>query len=910
MSEIGKISPSECLNWSCGEHRGRDEEVCIFVSHWELVHEGHKNVPSPGGDKCPHPKMAKYEKRNSQERELDNEIIRASGLENVTVNIGVILQLDWFGKVAKPAFELAAEEANKNSQWRLVLHFRDSQGDPVRAASAGLELLQNGAVAIIGPQTSQEAGFVAQLCDAAQVPMLSFSATDPLLSFHRFPYFLRLPHSDAVQMKAIAAVVNHYGWRQVVAVYSDNDYGTGVLSPLSEALLEVGSQIANRCPLPTRATRDYIRAELYKLMTMPPRVFVVHMTLELGESLFSVANDIGMMEEDYVWIITDGISTVLDALNPSIIDSMKGALATRTYIPSSSHFANRWRDKFTAEFPHEGIKPAKMNIYAFYAYDAVSIIARAVHKLNSTGTRFSFSPSPLSQVKVFQQGARLLQLLSETDYVGISGRLRAREGELGDCGYQILNVIGGRGESESGKGYRVVGFWKDGLQGIRNTPVRWPGGSESVPRGWATPEALKIAVPVKHGFEEFVVTTRDQDNKPKISGGFVIDVFAEVVKSLPYAFSYKLIPYGDGNVTPSYDELVQKVYTKKYDALVGDFTILANRSKYVDFTQPYSESGLAMVVAIQKADSSNPWAFLRPFTPGMWIATGGFFLFTGIVVWLLEHRRNNNFRGKPRRQIVTLLWFSFSTLFFAQRERIVSSLARGVIIIWLFVVLILTSSYTASLTSILTVQQMEPSITDMQCLVANRAPVGYQRGSFVGHYLQEQLNFHETQLKQYSSPDEYAEALSKGPNNGGVAAIFDELPYIRLFLSTRCGFTMVGPTYRTGGLAFVFRKGSPWVSEISRSVLKLSESADMQRIQNKWFNMTACITQSGAPVESNRLSMKSFWGLYLITGTASVVALVSFIGRLLYKYTRGHGHSPSPSASPVTPSISSHFKSF
>ncbi|KAH9317831.1 hypothetical protein KI387_019600, partial [Taxus chinensis] len=49
----------------------------------------------------------------------------------------------------------------------------------------------------------------------------------------------------------------------------------------------------------------------------------------------------------------------------------------------------------------------------------------------------------------------------------------------------------------------------------------------------------------------------------------------------------------------------------KYYALVGDFTILANRSKYVDFTQPYSELGLAMVVAIQKADSSNPWFGVR-----------------------------------------------------------------------------------------------------------------------------------------------------------------------------------------------------------------------------------------------------------------------------------------------------------
>lgn len=43
-------------------------------------------------------------------------------------------------------------------------------------------------------------------------------------------------------------------------------------------------------------------------------------------------------------------------------------------------------------------------------------------------------------------------------------------------------------------------------------------------------------------------------------------------------------------------------------------------------------------------------------------------------------------------------------------EKIKSTLGRAVLIIWLFVVLIVTSSYTASLTSILTVQQLFPTI--------------------------------------------------------------------------------------------------------------------------------------------------------------------------------------------------------
>uniref|UniRef100_A0A8R7UK58 Ionotropic glutamate receptor L-glutamate and glycine-binding domain-containing protein n=1 Tax=Triticum urartu TaxID=4572 RepID=A0A8R7UK58_TRIUA len=36
--------------------------------------------------------------------------------------------------------------------------------------------------------------------------------------------------------------------------------------------------------------------------------------------------------------------------------------------------------------------------------------------------------------------------------------------------------------------------------------------------------------------------------------------------------------------------------TQKYDVAIGDITISHNRTSYVDFTLPYTESGVAMVV--------------------------------------------------------------------------------------------------------------------------------------------------------------------------------------------------------------------------------------------------------------------------------------------------------------------------
>ena len=75
----------------------------------------------------------------------------------------------------------------------------------------------------------------------------------------------------------------------------------------------------------------------------------------------------------------------------------------------------------------------------------------------------------------------------------------------------------------------------------------------------------------------------------------------------------------------------------------------------VDFTQPYIESGLVVVAPVKKLNS-DVVAFLRPFSTNMWLVTGAFFLLVGVVVWILEHRMNDEFRGPPRRQIVTILW--------------------------------------------------------------------------------------------------------------------------------------------------------------------------------------------------------------------------------------------------------------
>jgi ionotropic glutamate receptor len=59
--------------------------------------------------------------------------------------------------------------------------------------------------------------------------------------------------------------------------------------------------------------------------------------------------------------------------------------------------------------------------------------------------------------------------------------------------------------------------------------------------------------------------------------GFCINVFIAAVELLPYIVRYTFKPYGTGNSTPNYDDLVRQVALQNFDAGIGDVAILTNR---------------------------------------------------------------------------------------------------------------------------------------------------------------------------------------------------------------------------------------------------------------------------------------------------------------------------------------------
>jgi len=63
----------------------------------------------------------------------------------------------------------------------------------------------------------------------------------------------------------------------------------------------------------------------------------------------------------------------------------------------------------------------------------------------------------------------------------------------------------------------------------------------------------------------------------------------------------------------------------------------------------------------------------------------------------------------------------------------------------------------------------------------------------------------------------------------------------------------------------------------------VTEGDEMKRIEGAWFGKNSTCLESGSSISSNSLSLKSFWGLFLIAGLAALLALIIFVVSFVYR---------------------------
>lgn len=442
-------------------------------------------------------------------------------------------------------------------------------------------------MAIIGPQFSVTAHVISHFANELHVPLLSFAATDFTLTSLQFPYFLRTTHSDLHQMAAVAELVGYYEWRDVIAIYVDDDFGRNGIAALGDKLAEKRCKISYKAPLSPDRNPEEITSALLQVSNMESRILVLHIYATWGLQVLREAKRLHMMETGFVWIATDWLSTILDT-DPSLLSkesvNLQGVLTLRMDTPESPRrtgFVNRWSNLTTKA--RKTNDPFRLNTYGLYAYDSVWLLAQALDSFFIHGGKISFSNDSslrglhagrmhLDAMSVFGGGELLLHSILQVNTTGVTGSIKFdTEKNLVNPAYEIINVIG--------TGIRSIGYWSNFSGFSVSTPAQvlkmqlnrtanssqqlysviWPGQTTQKPRGWVFPNSgrhLRIGVPLRISYREFVSRAGGSSD---VFSGYCIDVFTAALDQLQYGVPYKFVPFGDGRSNPSTADLLHMI---------------------------------------------------------------------------------------------------------------------------------------------------------------------------------------------------------------------------------------------------------------------------------------------------------------------------------------------------------------
>ncbi|XP_027066274.2 glutamate receptor 2.2-like [Coffea arabica] len=825
-----------------------------------------------------------------------------------SVRIGAVLDSNSFmGAMIDVCISMARWDfyaTHADYRTRLDIHRKYAHND-FDMTSAVLELIKNEEVhSILGPQTWTEGKLVPELGGKAHVPVISFTDRGGSLSYTPSPYFIRPAPNDLDQAKAFASICQGFEWHEAVVLYQDTNYATRFLSMLNKAFQDADIRLAHVVAISTLAEDRHIMNELKKLKKMQTRVFLVHMNAVLGSRLFILAKKADMMSEGYAWLVTHSLGNSLNSIDSAAIECMEGVLGLRAHVPKTKNldnFRNRWKKNMLLMKPDSTGR--ELNVYGLWAYDTVWALAMAVENIGPVNPDFldinnSKSGSDMFGVQISQIGPKLVRELQNITFQGLTGEFYLIDGQPKASSWEIFNVF------ETGD--KTIGYWTSD-QGIMpkfssstrqsySTSIKelktiiWPGDSVKQPKGVAI-QKLRVGVPKKYGFTQFVnVPDNLHTNQTKITG-YSLDIFHAVMAQLNFSVDYyEIIPFTNesGFSNGTYNDLLHNV-GKAFDIAVGDITILADRAGYVDFTLPYSESGTVLVVKNKKG--KDMWSFVKPFRWDLWLTIISTCIFIGIVLRLLEHRENekSDSAGTNNQKFEFLFWFPISILAFPEKNMVASHWSRFVLVVWLLMAYIMMQSYTANLSAIFTVDQLDFRFS-------NDYYIGIQKGSFTKDFLVDRLHVNESKIKEYSTIKEYHYAMNKGSENGGIDAIFDEIPYMKLFLDQYdSDYKIVGTTFRTDGFGFAFPLKSPLVVNFSRAILSVTEDENMSAIEQRNFGPKYSPFNQSDSVnkQSPSLTAFDFGGLFILVASALLFALFcseTSVGQKLTERVRYYHH--------------------
>jgi ABC-type proline/glycine betaine transport system substrate-binding protein len=309
--------------------------------------------------------------------------------------------------------------------------------------------------------------------------------------------------------------------------------------------------------------------------------------------------------------------------------------------------------------------------------------------------------------------------------------------------------------------------------------------------------------------------------------GFSIDLWDAIADEL--GITYELVGVN------SIAKLLDDVQRGAADVAVAGIGITSTGEQVLDFSYPYYESGLQVMVRSSGSNFSTLLSIIFSVvrSPRLYLGIGAFILVLLIVahlLWLSEHRHNSQFPSDYLHGIWEAFWWAAVTVTTVGYGDKVPQrfFGRFFGLLWMFSGYFVFAYFTASIATTFTVQELQGNIAGPEDLPGKR--IATIANSAAAEYLDQQTNL---LFRDYDTREETVAALE----NGTVDAIVYDAPVLQYFVSHegQGTYKVVGDVFQSLQYGIALQQDSTYREFINSALLKLYETGRYDEIYQDWF---------------------------------------------------------------------------
>uniref|UniRef100_A0A3B4ZM69 Glutamate receptor n=1 Tax=Stegastes partitus TaxID=144197 RepID=A0A3B4ZM69_9TELE len=377
----------------------------------------------------------------------------------------------------------------------------------------------------------------------------------------------------------------------------------------------------------------------------------------------------------------------------------------------------------------------------------------------------------------------------------------------------------------------------------------------------------------------------------KCCKGFCIDILKKIAKYVKFTYDLYLVTNGKHGkkINNVWNGMVGEVVYKKAVMAVGSLTINEERSEVIDFSVPFVETGISVMVS-RSNGTVSPSAFLEPFSASVWVMMFVMLLLvTAMAVFMFEYIsplgfNRNLAQGKDPHgpsftmgKAVWLLWgLVFNNSVPVQNPK--GTTSKFIVSVWAFFAVIFLASYTANLAAFMIQEEFVDQVTGLsdnkfQNPYAYSPP--FRFGTVPNGSTERNIRKNYPAMHQYMVKDSVCVKLD--------AFIYDAA--VLNYMAGRdegCKLVTIGSGYifATTGYGIALQKGSYWKRQVDLAILAIIGDGEMEELEAQW--LTGICHNEKNEVMSSQLDVDNMAGVFYMLATAMGLSLITFVSEHLF----------------------------